>query len=128
MTEDCFMHQLTRLKTRFGPKAFDNEFSRLLAAEMSQLHDEDFIDIVNRMLSMRPHTKPPVMVDFREARLAKEKLRFTRVVDGAAQAMNISGDKGPVFQARWPGAKTAMEAVEIEIMNRRIRKANDDAL
>lgn len=76
MTNDCWEYQKSRLKDRFGERNFSKEFCLLVAVECKAVPDRDFVDIVNRMIGSRIPTRPPLLVDFREARLGKEKHRF----------------------------------------------------
>jgi hypothetical protein len=127
VTEEAFYFQLTRLKARFSPKSFDNEFARLLASEMKETRDEDFVEIVNLMIGTRPHTKPPLLVDFREARLRREQMKFNQTVQRAAQSLHWpEGSMERSLALNYPGAKTLAEAIEIELHRRQIKRANGD--
>lgn len=129
MTEEFFLPQILRLRARFGQKAFDNEFSRLLASEMKDVSDQDFLTIVNRMLSERKHTNPPVMMDFREAKHRLSQGRFNAEVDRTATNLFWpAGSLGRALHEHYPGAKDLKEAMEIARLKQRIKKADDDAL
>lgn len=129
MTEEFFYPQLARLKARFGVKAFDNEFARLLASELRDVSEPDFLTMVNRMIAERPHTKPPLLVDFREARAKLEQARFNQTVEQTAK--NIfwpAGSLGRALHQHYPGAKDLKEAMEIVKLKNKIKRADDDAL
>ncbi len=128
MTEELFESQIKRLRTRFGLKAFDNEFARLLASELKELNDVDFLTVVNRMIAERPHTRPPIMADFREARVRLEQMRFNQGVEKAATNLFWpAGALGRALKEHYPGAKDLKEAMEIQILRNQIKRANGDS-
>lgn len=81
MTELLFNTQLERLKFRFGEKAFDTEFAKLLGFEVSSMADDAFIKLVDTMIGSRPHNRPPTLVDFREMKHHMQKKHFDNLVD-----------------------------------------------
>jgi hypothetical protein len=127
MTRECFDHQKTRLIDRFGKNNFSSEFSLLVLIECKTLTDQEFVEIVNFFIGSRPANKPPMVFDFRDARIAKERLRFQRDVDGAARAMEIEFQGGlKAYLAKaFPGCRNLDEAVEVRRLQIQVAKAED---
>lgn len=128
MTPMTFDAQMNRLQVRFGNRAIDEEFSRLVWRECASMLDEAFIRFVDVMIGSRTHTKAPLLAEFREARLAEEKHRFNRDVQGAAQAFEHGWSDKPTSQILhelgYTGCKTLVEAMELEIHRRQILRAD----
>lgn len=70
------MSQINRLKSRFGEKAFDDEFVKLATRELMAMVDANVIRSIDLWIGNRPHNRPPLLADFREARLAEAKVKF----------------------------------------------------
>ncbi len=87
MTNQFFQTQIDRLKERFGERAFDMQFSKILWMMLDDMDAADFEKMVSTMIANRRHTNPPLEVDFREGYLAIKKIKFTREVEGAARAV-----------------------------------------
>lgn len=87
--------QIDRLIVKW-PRAFDEETVKLIKREVLEMSDADFTYMVDHFLGTRPHTRPPLMPDFREARLAIEKTRFTKTVKQAARAVEQEGERRAV--------------------------------
>jgi hypothetical protein len=68
MTLDEYRDQIERMKRRFGQKAFDEEFIKLVWREVKDMSQYDFVRTADVMIGTRNHTRPPSIVDFREAR------------------------------------------------------------
>ncbi len=128
MTQAFFMGQVERLKNRFGPKAFDQEFTRLIAAELKFLNDEGFLKIVNFMIGSRPTTRPPLLQDFRDAKVLEDKKRFENEVNQAAKVFEHPAAQGGLkkyLAKEFPGCKSLKEAIEVRRLQIQIAKAND---
>lgn len=65
MTSTEFSFQINRLKSRFGPKAFDDEFTKLIWSEVHNLHSSTLTNAVNSMLGRRRPSDPPLLDDFK---------------------------------------------------------------
>lgn len=128
MTREVFDEQIRRLRLRFGERAFDSEFTRLIAGEMQHTTDPDLIYIVSNLISSRPATRPPLMVDFREARLSQEKYKFNQDVSGAADAVfDWSKQKGlqAYLDENYPGCKSLWEAVQVQVEVNQAQRERD---
>ncbi len=128
MNEDFFRVQIGRLRTRFGDRAFDAEFVHLVAREVCTMSETGFARTCDVFIGSRPTNKPPLLSEFREARIREEKVRFDNEVRGAAQAMNwpAKGGLQRFLAKEYPGAKTLNEAVEIKRLRNQIEKADND--
>lgn len=126
MNEQFFREQIGRLKTRFGDRAFDAEFVKLVALEVNTMSEQAFSRTVGTFIGSRKHTDPPRLSEFREARLREEKYAFDQEVRGAANVLDWPAKGGlQRFLAReYPGAKTLNEAVEIQILRNQIARAD----
>lgn len=107
--------------------AFDVEFTSLVALEVKSMANDDFLSVANFMIGSRPAGKPPLIQDFRDARINQEKLRLRRDVDGANRAMNTQWHGGlqAYLSREFPGCKTLNEAVEVRKLQIQIAKAKD---
>lgn len=81
MTQIFFLDQINRLKIRFGAKAFDPEFIRVIGLEIASVSDEFFRKQVDNWIGTRKNNSPPLLTDFKEARLAYEKDRLSIATD-----------------------------------------------
>lgn len=128
MTQDCWLYQKSRLIDRFGERNFSKEFSLLCSLECKSIPDQPFVDIVNFMIGSRIPNKPPLLADFRDARLAYEKRKFEQDAFGAARAMReparFEGLKSYLARA-FPGCKTLNQAVEVRRLEIQIEKAKN---
>lgn len=77
------MNQINRLKSRFGEKAFDDEFVKLATKELMNMVDTNVIRSVDVWIGSRAHNRPPLLTDFREARIAENKAKFENDLRGA---------------------------------------------
>lgn len=92
MSPDCFSLQVTRLRNRFGDNAFDSEFVVLLGNECRSMNNEEFARVVEMFIGNRKHNNPPLIVDFREARLLLEKEALRKTVQAAERVFNNKGE------------------------------------
>ncbi len=115
MTQDVFEYQLQLLKTRFGDRAFDEAFTAQVAAEVASMSNEAFVRLVNVLIGTRAHNRPPLIVDFREARIAEQNRSFQREVAGASNVLNHPANSEGlkrILNAR--GVESLAEAIENE--------------
>lgn len=127
MDESFFRTQIARFRSRFGDKAFDNEFAKLVAREVYDISEQDFLRVVDVMIGSRKHTDAPRLAEFREARIACDKRRFESEVRGAANVLEHPArfDGLRKFLAKdYPGAKKLNEAVEIQKLRNAIARSN----
>lgn len=122
MTEDFFRQQIERLKVRFGAKAFDYEFIRILGLEVATIGDEFFRRTVDTWIGTRKNSSPPLLTDFREARLAFEKNKFKAEVERASNTFN-HGLKD-VLRKHYK-VDTLQEAFELEKLKIRLGGQDD---
>ncbi len=127
MLSKTLAEQVARLKVRFGDRAFDAESVSLIRREVITMRDEDFVFMVDGLIASRPHTKAPLLTDFREGRLKVEKRIFDAQVSGAARAMGTqwSGGLKAYLAREFPGCKTLNEAVEVRKLQIKIAKAEN---
>lgn len=124
MTQEEFKEQIKRLQVRFGAHHFDIEFCKLAFAEVGEMPAKAFKWAVETWLGHRPAHQPPLLAEFREARLAEEKAQLKRETEGARKSwIGKQSYKGlqQVLVRDYPGAKTVCEA--IEIAKKKLRKA-----
>lgn len=124
MTRDFFILQIERLKTRFGAKAFDPEFIRILGLEVASVPDEFFRMTVSTWIGTRRHNNPPLLTDFREARLAFEKGTFNKMVTKAAEAFEYKPFKD--IMRKHYNVDTREEAFELEVLKNRLRGSDGE--
>lgn len=129
MTPDFFNQQVNRLKIRFGDKAFDSEFVKLIGREVSDMSNDMFMVLVDRMIAeRRPHEKPLVS-DFREMRKQMEQNRFRREVSAAVAVFNAPapGDVREVLnRAGYEGCQSIKEAFELQILRNQIARVKNE--
>ncbi len=131
MTNEFLHAQFERLRARFGKKAFDTQISHLIASEVWSMSESDFIGLVNFLIGTKPATRPPLLEDFRNGRLAAEKRRLDRDAKAASGVMASDWTSGGLRRALdanadWRGCKTLMEAVEVERLKLLVHGANND--
>ena len=128
MTNEFWNHQKSRLIDRFGPRNFSPEFSVLVALECKTMPDDAFLSIVNALIGSRKPNDPPLIRDFRDARLAYERREYERNLYGAARMMNEParhvGLKSYLASA-FPGCKTINEAVEVRRLEIQVQQAEN---
>jgi hypothetical protein len=87
MMEADFKAQMHRLRVRFGDKNFDAEFIQLIWREVHDMTENGFIRTVDVFIGNRPTSKPPLLAEFREARLAEAKRRHEQDLKSATQRL-----------------------------------------
>ena len=75
MRAEFFNIQYRRLQARFGDKAFDSEFAKLLAKELSDQDDYDMQRVVDNFVGSRRHNQAPLLAEFREEFLRLQKYK-----------------------------------------------------
>jgi hypothetical protein len=88
MTEAQFKNQIQRLRVRFGDKNFDAEFIQLIWREVYDMSEQAFVRTVDVFIGTRPTTKPPLLTEFKEARLKEQKQKFEQDLRGATQFLD----------------------------------------
>jgi len=129
MTGEIFAEQVKRLQMRFGTKALDQQFVDLVWRECREMSEGALITFVDVMIGSRPHTKPPLLQDFRDARLAEAKRKFESDVRGAVREFEHPSARGGLkkfLAMNYPGCKTLWDAVEVERLKIRIAKADQE--
>jgi hypothetical protein len=135
MTEKFFMDQIARLKARFSERAFDPEFTKIVAAECITMQDRAFENLVTFLIGSRAHNSPPKIADFREGRINEEKKGFQREVIGAARSVYGNSPSssshelkpiGEVLATSFPGCKSVKEALEVARLKVMVEKANQE--
>ncbi len=119
--------QVERLRTRFGDKAFDAEFILLARSEMARMRDDDLVRMVDVFIGSRAANRPPLLVDFREARHLAQGRKLQSDIAGALKALETPWQTGlkPYLEKHFPGCKTLEEAVEVRRLQIQIARAND---
>jgi hypothetical protein len=87
MTHEFFKEQVSRLRTRFGEKAFDDEFVKLAWLEVGEMSDLGFKRTCDTFIGSKPWSQPPLLADFREARLTELRSQLKTEVATAARAL-----------------------------------------
>lgn len=122
MTPEQFAPQLNRLRIRFGDRALDKEFSQLVWREVHDMSEQAFTRFVDVMIGSRPHTKPPLLAEFREARLNERKRAF----DNEVQAVTRGTLKplADVLRPDFGGVSGVKEALEIARLRQRTKRGD----
>lgn len=90
MTEDFFLSQVKRLQIHFGTRSFNSESIRVFAREIAIVSDEFFRNLVDTWIGSRKTTNPPLLPDFREAKLTYERNNLKREVRDASVGFSNS--------------------------------------
>ena len=125
MTHEVWLTQKARLIDRFGKNNFSPEFSLLVSIECRQLPDSALREIVDALIGNRKPSNPPLIQDFRDARLAFERREFDRDANGARNALDWPAKDGlqKYLTKAFPGCKTINEAIEVRRLQVQIEKA-----
>ncbi len=119
--------QLERLKRRFGEKNFDPEFIKLVANEVRYMNDYDFVRFCDVLIGTRSPNKPPLISDFREARLAADKAKFNFMVADGAKILDhpAKGDGlKKVLKEQYGNCENVTDAIEWKRMQNHLAKIN----
>ncbi len=126
MTQEFFLRQIDRLKRRFGDKNFDVEFIRLVSQEVKTLSELGFQRAVDIWIGSRSPHKPPLLSEFREARLNEEKTRLERDANQVTQSFNSPARDGglkKVLKEQFGNVSSVKEAVELIRLKKRLADA-----
>lgn len=130
MTENFFSQQWKRLEVRFGAKAMDPELKMLVAREVHDMSERAFQRAVDVWIGSRPHTKPPLLAEFREAALAERKYALDRDTMGALISINRKAPDEMKAQMRGALSKefgavsSVKEAMEVARIRQRVDQAD----
>lgn len=133
MTEQFFKSQMTRLQTRFGAKAIDAEFVMLVWREVRDMSETGFQRACDVWIGSRTHHKPPLLSEFREARIAEDKLRLHNDTQGAVSMLKRKAPREMQESLRkalakdFGGVESVADALEIARLNHRMRDPKDSA-
>lgn len=122
MTNEAFQHQINRLINRFGDKAFGEEFLALVYRECAVMTDYAFTRAVDVWIGHRPHTKPPLLAEFREARLAFEKEQLATTCARASLTMVKANQPAlkDVLKKEFGAVDSVSDALKIAKLRRRV--------
>ena len=128
MTQEFFLKQISRLKARFGEKHFDHEFVQLVAREVVTMSEPAFLRFVDVTIGSRTVNKPPLLSEFREARMNEERVKFQNDVAGAAQALRrgspeeMRKNMRTVLSREFGAVDTLSDALEIARLKHRAKE------
>jgi hypothetical protein len=128
MTDSYFRDQVKRLRMRFGDRAFDNEFVLLVWREVYSMSEVGFQRLVDVLIGSRSANKPPLLSDFREARIKEDKWRFDNEVKSAARVLQHPSVTAPikeVLKRDFGGVESVKDALEIARLKLRTNKPDD---
>ena len=129
MSPEFFSQQLHRLRLRFGEKAFDPEFTKLVLREVSPMANDDFLHMIDVMIGSRKHNHAPTLTDFREQRYKSEKEGFNRLCEGAHKALERprqTGLKSYLALTYGTECKSLWQAVEMQVAMNKIKQATEE--
>jgi len=114
MTSDVFKTGIARLRTRFGEKAFDQEFCVSLWNMIEDGDNDWFTKTVDVFTLERKHSHPPLGVDFREAFHKDAKNQLAVQVKKTAELFHSHGYQSDQLQKIFKdlGVSSVWEAVE----------------
>jgi phosphoenolpyruvate carboxylase len=126
MTPHEFFEQWQRLKNKFG-KAMDDELKQLVSLEMKDMSYAGFKRAVDVFIGSRTPNKPPLLSEFREARLLEERQRLRNETAAAARSLyKHPGNIREVLKPVFGGVSSVKEALEIAKHKRLIARQNGD--
>ncbi len=128
-----FKQQVERLRNRFGLKAFDEELIKLIWREVREMSDAGFVRYCDVLIGSRTPHKPPLIAEFREARLAEEKIRFQNTTIEASKVIlrkapeEMRAHLKQVLSQEFGKVDSAHEAHEIARIRQLIKPENEPA-
>lgn len=131
MTQAFFLQQVKRMHVRFGEKALDAEFVQLIWRETHDMSESAFQRFVDVMIGSRTHNKPPLLSEFREARMREQKLKFDNDVRGAAQTLAKQAPEEmrkhlrAILSKEFGSVSSIAEALEVARLRLRLEGANN---
>lgn len=132
MKSEFFVAQMNRLKDRFGDKAMNKSFADLVWREVYDMSEVAFAKACDVWIGNRPHTKPPLLAEFREARMNEQKHKFQDDVRGASYFLSRKSPEETrrhlklILSKDFGGVDSVSEALEVAKHKQRIAKANND--
>jgi hypothetical protein len=131
VTQAFFKTQMVRLQTRFTAKAFDSEFVALIWREVHDMSESGFQRFCDVMIGSRTAHKPPLLSEFREARINERKLKFENDVRGAAQSLKRAPEEmrrhmRAILSKEFGGVESVGDALEIAQLRRRLTTNEPD--
>jgi hypothetical protein len=126
MSPVFFFEQWRRLQNKFG-KNMDDELKALVSEEVKNMSEPGFKRAVDVWIGSRTVNKPPLLSEFREARLIEERQRFRN--ETAAAARGFSKHAGNIQEALRPafgGVSSVKEALEIAKHKRLIARSKGE--
>ena len=124
MTQEFFLLQIDRLKSRFGAKNFDPSFVQVVGREVATVSPEHFRQTVDTWIGTRKTMNPPLLTDFRECRIAHDKTKFQAEVQQASNVFHYG--LGDVLRRVYK-VDTLKEALELERTKLKLEElANED--
>jgi len=126
MDQDIFKSEIKRLRVRFGDRAFDAEMTKLVWDEVSTMSADGFHKYVSTLIGHRGPFDPPLLAEFREARLFEERNNLKKETAGAGRELRKVDSLGfdRMLALNFPGAKSAKDALAIAKKKR--QGGNDD--
>jgi hypothetical protein len=121
MTQSFFLAQMSRLRMRFGGKSFDGEIVKLLSREVAKLPESFFLTIIDTWIGTRKTSNPPLLTEFREARLAFEKGNLAKECIEASKGFQ-NGLKAVLRQNY--NVDTLQEAFELEKLKLQLQEGS----
>lgn len=131
MTLPFFETQTRRLITRFSNKAFDQEFLQLVWREVCDMSEAGFGRYVDVLIGSRTHLKPPLLSEFREARLNEQKLKLQNDIRGAGQFLERKAPAAmkehvrKVLSSEFGAVNSVKDAFEVARL-KLLKKRDDD--
>lgn len=126
MTEIFFVSQIERLKRRFGEKHFDIEFIKLVSHEARAMSDTGFQRAVDIWIGSRTHLKPPLLSEFREAKLNEERIRLENTIRGANTVLSHPAKQEGlkrILKEQYAGVSSVTEAVDLIKLRKNLSEA-----
>ena len=123
-----FQAQVARLITRFGAKALDTEFIKLAWGEVKTMSEEPFRRFCDVLIGSRTHTRPPLLAEFREARIADEKAQFQREVQEASRFLHrkapaeMKAHLRGVLSKDFGGCESLTDALEVAKLRNKLHQ------
>lgn len=131
MTPAFFQTQITRLRIRFSDRNFDQEFVQLVWRECHDMSEPGFQRLCDVFIGSRTANKPPLLSEFREARINEQKLRFDNETKAAARTLSRTAPAETrahlrkVLSADFGACESAADALEIARLRRRLQRDDD---
>lgn len=128
MTEVFFVTQIDRLKRRFGEKHFDVEFMKLASFEVAKMSEMGFRRAVDVWIGSRSHNKPPLLSEFREAKLNEDKQKLSSDANYANEVFNSGWHSGlnKILREQYGNVTSVNEAVELVRLKTILKENNED--